>query len=123
MNDKVSSATNLLNSIQRASEAFGAGSSSYGKGINSLEKGALECREMSDILTNVNGTLAEGWANVADTLTKLNSSAEGFIDDLYKAITSYCENVIASENEEAKALDQTKKASDNAIQQIDSLFN
>ena len=121
MNDKVSSATNLLESIQRASEV--SGYSFDGKVMNSLEKGALECREMSDILTNVNGTLSEGWANVADTLTKLNSSAEGFIDDLYKAITSYCESVIASENEEAKALDQTKKASDNAIQQIDSLFN
>ena len=44
------------------------------------------------------------------------------MDDLYNELVRYCENVIASENDEAKAVNKTKDASEDAVQQIDNLF-
>ena len=45
------------------------------------------------------------------------------MEDLYSELVRYCNNVIAAESDEAKAVNQTKEASEDAVQQVDSLFN
>ena len=116
MNENVSSASELLKQIYWVHEGY------KGTGRNGLEEGAKLSSEVSDILAPVNGVLSEGWANIADTILKINNSAEAFIEELYNELVRYCENIIASENDEAKAVNKTKDASEDAVQQIDNLF-
>ena len=117
MNDNVSSAQKLLHAIEWVHEVY------EGTGRNGLEEGARLSGEISDTLAPVNSTLSEGWANIASTVLKFNDSAESFMEDLYSELVRYCNNVIAAESDEAKAVNQTKEASEDAVQQVDSLFN
>ena len=117
MNDKVSSAQELLYAIEWVHEGY------KGTGRNGLEEGAKLSGEISEILVEINSTLSEGWANIASTVLKFNNSAESFMEDLYSELVRYCNNVIAAESDEAKAVNQTKEASEDAVQQVDNLFN
>ena len=75
MNDKVSSAQELLYAIEWVHEGY------KGTGRNGLEEGAKLSGEISEILVEINSTLSEGWANIASTVLKFNNSAESFMED------------------------------------------
>lgn len=117
MNEKVSSAEKLLEEIRWVHEVYD------GTGNNGLEEGAKLSSTISETLADINNVLSSGWASIANSVTNFNNSSEKFIGELYKELVNYCQNIIASENKEAKAVEKTKEASEKAIQQVDALFN